>query len=299
MTYTLYVGDYAYSSWSLRGWLMLDAFGIDHRMTRVPMYSEAFTAMQDAHAPARTVPALRIGEGEGSFLVWESLAIAETLAERHPEAGLWPGDSAARGVARALASEMHSGFAALRRACPMNLRRRYSGFEVTAEIAADVARLETIWGWAIAQFGGPYLGGAAFSAVDAMFAPVATRLVSYGIATSPVMRGYVEAIYAVPSFRRWHAMADADPRVLSHYDKELPELTNAGPPRPVPLDAARYEGDVAEAINVACPFSGNPVKAEGLAKIDGQIIGMCNPFCRDKSVADAESWPQVMAMLRG
>ena len=298
MDYTLYVGDYAYSSWSLRGWLMLDAFGIAHRTELVRMYSDAFTAMQDAHAPARTVPTLRIGSGAGSFLGWESLAIAETLAERHPEAGLWPHAAEARGAARALASEMHSGFQALRAACPMNLRRRYRGFEVSEAVAADVARLETIWGWALARFGGPFLGGAQFTAVDAMFAPVATRLVTYGIEMSPAVQAYVGAIYAVPAFRRWHAMADADPRVVAHYDMALAEAENAGAPRPAPLTAAAHEGSVAEAVNAACPFSGSPVRPEALARIDGRVIGFCNPFCRDKSVADAGAWPQVAALLR-
>ena len=295
MAYTLYLGDAAYSSWSLRGWLLLEAFDIPFRAEWVPMYSDAFTAMQERNAPARTVPALEIGAGEA--LVWESLAIAETVAERHPEAGLWPQDMAARAGARSLSGEIHSGFRALRDRPSMNLRRRYRGFEPTEAENADAARVQRVWSWALDKFGGPYLGGAEFGAVDAMFAPVATRFVTYGFTLDAAAEAYVAKIYAHPSFRRWHAMADADPRVLDRYDLDLPGAGPQGAPRPDPLPAERHAGDVAEAINAACPYSGTPVRADSLARIDGRVVGFCNPFCRDKSVADAAAWPALVALL--
>jgi len=297
MTYTLSLGDAAYSSWSMRGWLLMDAFDIPFRAEWVPMYSEAFTAMQARHAPSRTVPALHVGGSDA--LVWESLAIAETLAERHPEAGHWPRDIAARAAARSLAGEMHAGFRALRDRPSMNLRRRYDGFEPTAAENADAARVRMLWGWALEKFGGPYLGGAEFGAVDAMFAPVATRFVTYGFAMEAAAAGYVRSLYAHPSFRRWHAMADADPRVLDRYDLDLPSAGPLGAPRPDPLPAERYAGAVADAVNAECPYSGAPVRADSLARIDGRVVGFCNPFCRDKSVADAAAWPALAGVLDG
>ncbi len=296
MNYTLFIGDTAYSSWSMRGWLLLDAFGIPFRTQLVPMYSEAFAAMQEAHAPARTVPTLKIEEGGETALVWESLAIAETLAERYPEAGHWPRGLAARGAARALAGEMHAGFRALRDRPSMNLRRRYAGFEPTEAERVDAARVQALWGWALEQFGGPYLGGAEFGAVDAMFAPVATRFVTYGFSMDAAAQGYVEAIYAHPSFRRWHAMADADPRFLDRYDQDLPSGDHRAAPRPAQLPAEAITGETA--INARCPYSDAPVQADSLARIDGRVVGFCNPRCRDKSVADAQAWPALMAVLK-
>ena len=295
MAYTLFLGDATYSSWSLRGWLFLDAFDIPFRPAWVPMYTDAFTDMQARNAPARTVPALEI-DGEGA-LVWESLAIAETLAERHPEAGHWPQDVAARAVARSLAGEMHAGFRALRDRPSMNLRRIYDGFEPTEAESADAARVQELWSWALEKFGGPYLGGTSFGAVDAMFAPVATRFVTYGFALDTPAEAYVKTIYAHPSFRRWHAIADADPRVVTRYDLDLPSRGPEDAPRPAPLSAERYTGDASDAINPACPYSGKPVQADSLAQIDGRIIGFCNPLCRDKSVVDAATWPALMALL--
>jgi len=259
------------------------------------MYSDAFTDMQARNAPARTVPALEI-DGEDA-LVWESLAIAETLADRHPEAGLWPQGVAARAGARSLAGEMHAGFRALRDRPSMNLRRIYDGFEPTEAESADAARVQALWSWALDRFGGPYLGGDTFGAVDAMYAPVATRFVTYGFALDSDASAYMKTIYAHPSFRRWHAIADTDPRILTRYDLDLPSRGPEEAPRPDPIPAERYEGAPTEAINAACPYSGNPVQADSLARIDGRVVGFCNSRCRDKSVVDAAAWPAVMAML--
>src|SRR5690606_10974261 len=134
-----------------------------------------FPALLAEFAPAKTVPALKLADGT---VIPESLAIAETLHERHPEAGIWPADPRARAVARFYAAEMHAGFAALREACPMNLRASYADFPVPEAVKADLARLEALWGRALAAHGGPWLFGA-YSAADAFFAPVASRIATY------------------------------------------------------------------------------------------------------------------------
>ena len=296
MSYSVLIGEYAYSSWSMRGWLMLDAFGIPFRTKYVPMYSDEFTAFQTDYAPARTVATLLIDEATGPQAVWDSLAIAETIHEAHPDAGVWPADPIIRRAARSLSAEMHSSFRALRDRPSMNLRARYEGFRPTEAETADVARIEELWEWALAASDGPYLCGE-FSAVDAMFAPVATRLVTYGFEVGATAQAYVEAIYAHPSFRRWHACADAQQRVIERYHLDLPDGDIMAAPRVPVLPAKHYEDDVADAINQACPYSGDPIAADSLAEINGKIVGFCNPFCCRKSIADAEAWPKLMAIL--
>ena len=196
MSYTVLFGEYAYSSWSMRGWMMLDAFGIPYRSKYVPMYSDDFTAFQTEHAPARTVATLLIDEASGPQAVWDSLAIAETINDAHPEAGIWPSDPIIRRAARSLAAEMHSSFSALRGRPSVNLRARYEGFQPTEAEMADAKRVEELWEWALGASGGPFLCGE-FSAADVMFAPVATRFVTYGFEIGAVARGYVDAIYAL------------------------------------------------------------------------------------------------------
>ena len=297
MAYTMLIGEYAYSSWSMRGWMMADAFGIACRTKYVPMYSDDFTAFQRDHAPVRTVATLLIEENDGSVqAVSDSLAIAETLHEAHPDAGLWPSDTAARRRARMLAAEMHSSFHALRDRPSMNLRARFEGFQPNDAERVDVTRVEELWDWALGQSGGPYLCGE-FSAVDAMFAPVATRFVTYGFEIGATAQKYVEAIYAHPSFRRWHACADAQLRVIDRYHLDLPEGDFTAAPRPATLSAKPYEGPISDAINTVCPYSGDPIAADSLAEIDGQIVGFCNPFCCRKSIADAQAWPKLMAVM--
>lgn len=222
MTYVLTIGDRAYSSWSLRGWLLMKLSGAAFETRLIPMYDPAFQAMQAEIAPGRTVPNIRFGDA----LVWDSLAMAETLAEQH--AGVWPADSAARGAARSLAAEMHASFRALRDRPSMNLRRRYADFAPTEAEQADANRVCELWRWARATHGagGPYLFGA-WSAADAFFAPVATRFVTYGFDLDPASNAYVDAVYAHPHFREWLADALADPRVLNRYDLDLPSDDDA------------------------------------------------------------------------
>lgn len=208
MTYTLAIGDRAYSSWSLRGWLLFDAFGIPVTPLRAQLYTDEFPALLATFAPARSVPALRLPDG---LVIADSAAIAEELASRHPDAGLWPEGPRARAVARALVAEMHAGFAALRQAFPMNLRVSHTGCAVAPEVTADLARLQRIWGWARHETGatGPWLCGN-YSAADAFFAPVAARIAGYDLPVDAAAAVYVAAHLAHPSFLRWRDLAMAD-----------------------------------------------------------------------------------------
>ncbi len=219
MTYDLLIGDRSYSSWSLRGWLLFAAFDIPVRVELNEMYRDGFKDALAPWAPARTVPAARAADGA----LWsDSIAIAEGLAERHPDSGHWPVDPKARALARSLVAEMHSGFAALRAACPMNLRVRWRGFAPDAAVRADLARLELLWGTARATAGpGPWLFGA-YSAADAFYAPVAMRIAGYDLPVGDHARAYVEAHLAHPPLRAWRAEGEARDRTIANYDKGLP-----------------------------------------------------------------------------
>lgn len=211
MTHTLLIGDRIYSSWSLRAWLAFAAFGVpvETRLARLdaPEFHEALADF----APARTVPALRI---DGGGLIWDTLAIAETLAERYRDIAFWPGAPEARALARAISAEMHSSFAALRGACPMDLGAVYDGFVPSDGVRADLARIEALWAAARACPGrsgrGPWLFGD-YSLADAFYAPVATRIATYGLPASDEAQAYVAAHLAHPAFLEWRAAALADP----------------------------------------------------------------------------------------
>ncbi len=285
MSYELFIGDYSYSSWSLRGWLLFRRFGIEATIRHVDFMAQGVAEQMATHAPAKTVPTL-IADGT---VIWDSLAMAEELATRHPKAGIWPVDPALRAMARSLAAEMHSGFGALRSECPMNLRAAYSDFQPSAETMADIARIETIWTFALEKSGGPWLCNA-YSAADAAFAPVAARIAGYGIKVSPLAQAYVDRHLADPAFRRWRAMGFAKGAELPWYARDY---TQKPWPGPVPLPAQPVEGGTPE--NDSCPYSGDPVTH--LMQIQGRTFGFCNAFCRDKTVADPEAWPAFMALL--
>lgn len=227
MDYTLALGDRAYSSWSLRAGLLVDRFDLPVACRFARLYDPAFEALMADFAPARTVPALRTPEG---IVIAESLAIAEELASRFPDRGLWPADPGARATARGLAAEMHAGFMALRSACPMNLRAAYDGFAPSAEVRADLARLDEIWAAARAATGsaGPWLCGD-YSIADAFFAPVAARIATYGLDVSPVAKTYVGAHLAEPAFLRWRAAALTDGPDQPVYAMNLPQRPWPGP----------------------------------------------------------------------
>lgn len=287
MTYDLVIGDRAYSSWSLRGWLFFDAFGIPVTLHRARLYTDELPNLLKSFHPARTAPTMRTPEGA---VVPETIAIAEELASRHPQAGLWPTDPKARAIARAVAAEMHAGFSALRSHCPMNLRVSYTDCAPPPEVLADLARLDVIWSWARAETGSttPWLCGA-YCVADAMFAPVATRIATYNLPVTPAEMDYVLAHLAHPSFRRWRAMGLVDGPDQDFYRRDYPRRDWPGP-KPLPARAA--EGTEAE--NATCPYSGDPV-AHTL-ELDGRRFGFCNAFCRDKTVADPEAWPAFMAL---
>jgi glutathione S-transferase len=286
MTYDLAIGDRAYSSWSLRGWLLFDAFGLPVRTRTARLYSDELPRLLAEFPPARTVPVLRTPDGA---VVMESLAIAEELASRHPETGLWPSDPRGRAVARSLAAEMHAGFQNLRGQCPMNLRVSYADRPMTPGLAADLERLETLWAWArdAARGEGPWLCGA-YSAADAFFAPVATRITTYNLPVSEGARAYVAAHLAHPSFRRWRAMALVDGADQEFYWRDQPRRPWPGP-EALPADAV--EDGTPE--NTGCLYSGKRVTH--LMDAEGRVFGFCNAFCRDKTVADPLAWPAFAA----
>lgn len=288
MTYDLILGDYAYSSWSLRGWLLFDRFGISCRTEMVNFKKGSVPEQMPGWAPAKTVPAVRTPDGA---ILTDSIAIAEELADRHPEAGLWPDDPRARATARSLTAEMHSGFMALRAECPMNLRLAYTGVEPSEGVIADLRRLELIWDHARESSAseGPWLCGA-YSIADAFYAPVAARIAGYGLEVSQGAQDYVAAHLTDPAFRRWRSMGLVHGEVLNRYKKPYETTPWPGPA------ALAAEATEASAENAACPYSGKP--PTHMMALDGRVFGFCNAFCRDKTVADAEAWPAFMA-LRG
>jgi glutathione S-transferase len=210
---TLYIGNKNYSSWSLRPWLALKQAGADLKEVLIPLDRPETTALLERHAPARRVPVLQ----NGKTTIWESLAICEYAAEIFPEAQLWPADRETRAVARAVANEMHSGFAALRQWLPMDIRSRLSMAGRAEKVAADIARVTLLWRECRAAHGaggangaGPFLFGG-FTIADAMFAPVTTRFVTYGVDLDETCARYVEAVTALPAMQAWIAAAKAEP----------------------------------------------------------------------------------------
>ncbi len=209
MSYHLYIGHASYSSWSLRAWLLLHRFGLDHGLVKVDIYEGGKMADLAPVAPATTVPVLVLPDGTA---VGESLAIAETLHERHPGAGLWPADPAARATARWVAAEMHAGFGALRGNCPMVVTHRRSDFVPPPEVLADLARIEELWAFAKSRSAaeGPWLFGA-YSIADAFFAPVAMRVAGYALPVGEAARTYVNGHLSDPAIAAWRALGAAWP----------------------------------------------------------------------------------------
>lgn len=287
MTYDLAIGDRAYSSWSLRGWLLFDAFGIPVKTHSARLYTDELATLLTGFFPGRTAPTMRTPDGT---VVSETLAIAEELASRHPDAGIWPTHPKARSVSRVLASEMHAGFTALRDYCPMNLRVSYEDCRPTAAVLADLDRLLVIWAWARRETGatGPWLCGD-YCAADAFFAPVAGRIAGYNLPVDPAASAYVAAHLAHPSFRRWRAMGLVDGADQDFYRRDYPRRAWPGPQ--VLAATAVVSGP---SVNVTCPYSGKPVT--DYMQLGGKVWGFCNPFCRDKTAADPEAWPKFNAL---
>ncbi len=213
----LAIANKLYSSWSMRPWLVLRAFGVPFKETAIRL-KRADTAQRiAAYSPAGKLPILI----DGDVRVWESLAIIEYLAEKFPDKAIWPRDMAARAQARAISSEMHAGFQALRQACAMNLGKRFAPRDHGPEVAANVARVVEIWREARGAFGagGPFLYGA-FSAADAMYAPVVTRFVTYGVAVDDAARSYMDAVLGHPAVAAWREDALAEPWTIAEYEAD-------------------------------------------------------------------------------
>ncbi|WP_375229824.1 glutathione S-transferase [Roseobacter sp. S98] len=201
MTYDLYIGDQAFSTWSLRGWLMLEKFGLSFNTHLLGLYSGTMQSDLSPLAPARLVPVMQTPEGD---VVGETLAMAETLAERHPDAGHWPQDAGLRSAARWLCAEMASGFSALRSECPMQLFHVNEGFHVSDGVRADLDRIETLWAWARSRSGdqGDWLFGE-YSLADVFYAPVAARMVGYDLPMTAFASAYCERTISDQAFIAW------------------------------------------------------------------------------------------------
>ena len=212
--YELFIANKNYSSWSLRPWVLMKTRGIAfvERLVRFEPGS-SFDAFRK-FSPTGKVPCLR----DGDIVVWDSLGIAGYLAEKHP--GLWPADVAARTWSRCATAEMHSGFAALRNHCGMNVGVRVRLREWPETLRADLLRLDELWNEGLARFGGPFLGGRDFGIVDAFFCPVAFRVLTYDLKLGATAASYVERLLQLPAMGEWQAAGLAEPwRDRSHEDE--------------------------------------------------------------------------------
>jgi glutathione S-transferase len=207
----LVIGNKKYSSWSLRPWIALKVAGIPFEEQVIPLYKAGSDAAIRAVSPAGKVPILV----DGDVLVWETIAILEYLADKFPSAGLWPAAPEARAHARAIAAEMHAGFAAMRINWTFNIARapKARASAIPEQSFADARRIEAIFADTRKRFGagGPFLFGARFCAADAMYAPVVARLHHYAVPVSAETRAYMDAVMALPAWREWVAGGLAEP----------------------------------------------------------------------------------------
>jgi glutathione S-transferase len=219
----LIIGNKNYSSWSFRPWIAMKAVGITFEERVVSLSDPEFKQTIAAVSRNGKVPAL----DDDGVHVWESLAVLEYLAEKFPQAGLWPADARARAHARALAAEMHGGFAALRNECPMNFWRPVKRRELTADALADVARIDAMWSECRARYGGPFLFGR-FGAADAMYAPVVSRFHTYAVEVGEGSRAYMDAVMALPAWREWKEAALKEPWILPYDEPDWPTVLREG-----------------------------------------------------------------------
>jgi glutathione S-transferase len=206
-----------YGSWSLRGWLLCKMAGLDFEEASVPSDDISIRAELLLLSPSFLVPAL---EHDG-VKVWDTLAIAEYLNEIKPKAGLMPADQVARARCRSICGEMHSGFSNMRSALPMNLKAHYPGFKVWAGAQADIDRIATIWRECLMSYEGPYLFGEHPCTADAMFAPVATRFLTYDVKLDADCAGYCRTIMAMPAMKEWLTAAKTEPDEVEELDVEF------------------------------------------------------------------------------
>ncbi len=226
--FTLVIGNKNYSSWSLRAWLLLKQLGIPFTEQKLRLDwadGSPFKTTLLAIAPTGRVPLLVQDDG---FAVWDSLAIAEYLAERFPDKGVWPDDRRQRARARSLCAEMHSGFSALRNRCPMNIEASLPEVGARAvrewpDVMADLARIDAMWREQLDSSGGPFLFGA-FTAADAMYAPVVARFHTYDVEVDVPARKYMNAMRALPAWREWETAALQEPWVLAEDEVDWPQV---------------------------------------------------------------------------
>ncbi len=207
----LYIGNRNYSSWSLRAWFLLAESGLEFEEERLPLGTREFEERIATISPARRVPVLALGNER----VWDSLAIAETVAERWPDKSLWPPDPAARAHARSISAEMHAGFFSLRAEMPMNCRALGRQVPLTRELQADIDRVIAIWSDCAERYGGGWLFGR-YSVADAMYAPVVLRFRTYGVDLPPAARGYADRVLQSRALQKWLAAAESETEVLQH-----------------------------------------------------------------------------------
>lgn len=199
--YTLFIANKNYSSWSLRPWVLMQTLAIPFEEKLSPFNADSTQRKFKTFSPSALVPCLH----DGAIVVWDSLAIAEYLAEHNP--GVWPEDPVARAWARSAAAEMHSGFNALRQQCSMNCGVRIKLDEISSALQQCIERLNELWDEGLTRFGGPFLAGARFTAVDAFFAPVAFRVQTYSLPLNKQALSYVQRLLALDSMRKWEAAA--------------------------------------------------------------------------------------------
>jgi glutathione S-transferase len=216
MTLKLVIGNKNYSSWSMRPWLALRATGIAFEEVLIPLYTGAADKQRILNfSHSGKVPVLI----DGDVTIWDSLAIIEYLAERFAESKLWPEDRASRAHARSISAEMHSGFAALRNECGMNLHRPVGAIALSDDARADIARVQQIWIECRKRHGrtGPFLFGS-FGGADAMFAPVVHRFRTYAIAAAPEVRDYMATMMSLPAFQEWTRAGLAETLVIEKFE---------------------------------------------------------------------------------
>jgi glutathione S-transferase len=216
---TLVIGNKNYSSWSMRPWVAMVAFGIPFHEVRVLLDQPDTAARIAEYSGAGRVPVLVAGD----MTIWDSLAICEYLAEQFPDLHLWPSDVAARALARSVTAEMHSGFSGLRTAMSMNIRVSLPGRGRTPEAQGDIGRICEIWEDCLSRSGHHQFLFGQFSIADAFFAPVVMRFKTYGVSLAPALQAYCDRVRAHPAVARWVSEALAEPEVASKHDDELPK----------------------------------------------------------------------------
>jgi glutathione S-transferase len=214
---TLIISSKNYSSWSLRGWLLTKMAGLDFDEEVISPDDPSMRAELLLLSPSYLVPCLI----HGGVRIWDTLAIAEYLNEIKPEAGLLPKDQAARARCRSICGEMHSGFSAMRSAMPMNLRGRHPGYSPHSGARADIERITTIWRECLAQSKGPWLFGSQQTMADALYAPVATRFVTWDIATEGVCAQYCRRLLEWPAMIEWTRAAIEEPDQIEEFEAEF------------------------------------------------------------------------------